>query len=211
MVDSQLSAYLAKAETAYEQAASALNDTSGWTKSVNTVEVVLSSRPSSTGFHSMKGEFFVDKPAQRVTRWLFDNWESILQSHPSIEGVATLHTFNEDAKLLYYIDVGAAVVAPRELTTFYQHLKIDDSTYANIGTHVEVPGFVKRPDTVAAETNYLMHLAKPVGDDPNKTQLSVILLADPKGSIPSTIANSIVSHHAQFASLVLSQLKDLVV
>mmetsp|Transcript_28980 Transcript_28980/g.51821 ORF Transcript_28980/g.51821 Transcript_28980/m.51821 type:complete len:212 (-) Transcript_28980:35-670(-) len=210
MVDSQLSEYMAKAETAYEQAVSALNDMSGWTKVIDTPEVVMSSRPSPTGFHSIKGEFFVDKPAQRVVKWVFDNWQTILNDHPVIEEAEVIHTFNDDAKVLHYMDKGAAIVAPRELTTFYLHLQIDDTTFVNIGTHVDIPGFVKKPDAVHAETNYIMHLAKPVGGDVNKTHLSVILLADPKGSIPAAVANSIVSRHAEFAQFVLNKIKEQV-
>lgn len=210
MVESQLQAYMAKAETAYEQAVSALNDMSGWTKVVDTAEVVVSSRPSPTGFHSIKGEFFVDKPAQKVTRWVFDNWQTILNSHPNMEEAAIVHQFNEDAKVLHYMDKGAAIVSARELTTFYLHLQIDDTTFVNIGTHVDIPGFALNPSAIHAETNYIMHLAKPVGDDVNKTHLSVILLADPKGSIPSAVANGIVSRHAEFAQYVLNSIKEQV-
>jgi hypothetical protein len=199
---------MAKAEAAYEQAVSALNDMSGWTKLVDTAEVVVSSRPSTTDFLTIKGEFFIDKPAERVTRYVFDNWADLLNDHPNMDAAETIHTFNPDAKVLHYFDKGAAIVSPRELTTFYLHLQVDDTTFCNIGTHVEVPGFVKRPDTVLAETVYIMHLGKPVGEDASKTHLSVILLADPKGSIPSAVANSIVSRHAEFAQYILTKLKD---
>jgi hypothetical protein len=103
-----------------------------------------------------------------------------------------------------------SVVSPRELILYHMKLETEEGMHAMIGTSVQSV-LPEKEGTVRAESKYLVHIFEPVAENANRTHVTVTLCNDPKGSIPSVVANKILSKrvalYVQIKELIEDELK----
>mmetsp|Transcript_19596 Transcript_19596/g.36005 ORF Transcript_19596/g.36005 Transcript_19596/m.36005 type:complete len:208 (-) Transcript_19596:1053-1676(-) len=192
MVD--IDSLLNKASTAFETAMSIQNDPE-WAVSSSEGNYTMSRKPSGTGIDCLKIEYYVDANPRAVSRKFFENYSEFSSrvAGDTCEFLKVIEKYSDDTTTYHIRLKGIAVVSAREFTTFGAWLELSDTSFAIILTSVELPGFELASDAVKGDLEYELHVFEALGGDQSKTRYLNIAKVDPKGSIPSAIANTQLS------------------
>jgi hypothetical protein len=143
---------------------------------------------------SLKIDFYADKPAGALCDFMFRNYTRIVKEvGGEMADIDIIHTYGENAhifKEVFTPPVG--VVSPRETICYHMKLATGEGMFATIATSVSEV----EPETegkVRAQLNHLVHLFEPTPEDANRTHITVSYNSDPKGSLPSALANKILT------------------
>jgi hypothetical protein len=210
MAEGDLQAYLAKAQQVYTSAVAIMKDMHGWTKIKEKHEVVSYTRPTEgTDLFTFKAELYVNKPPAYVSRYLFDNWETLnkdLQPE-DIESFTILNQINENVKTVHIKITPKGPVSARDGTGVTVFLDLGNDTFAFVSTGVEC-GIPPQQGYVRADMKVGFHLFEPVAGDASRTHIVAITLLDPKGSVPAMIVNAILLRRGKTYELLQEQINN---
>jgi hypothetical protein len=99
-------------------------------------------------------------------------------------------------------------VKARELDTCGVFLELGDESYCEVGVSIETRR-EPRPNYVRAELVLGVSLYEPVADDPTRTHCTLVILVDPKGSIPAMIVNALMGNRTKFYEQIRDKINAL--
>jgi hypothetical protein len=189
---------LSKASDAFE-AAMALYGGAEWSVDESEGNYTLSRSPSSTGIDSFKVEYYANVAPRTLGRKIFENYSRFTAAvcGETTEYCNLVQQYSDDTCTYHLRLKGVAIVSPREFTTFAAWLDLSETSFAFILTSVPLPGVALSSDAVAGNLEYELHLFDVLAGDSTKTRYVNIALLDPKGSIPSAVANSQITNRGK--------------
>lgn len=189
---------LNKASDAFEIVTALQNDLA-WAVSESEGNYTLSRMPTNTGFDSMKIEYYVEGNPRVIGRKFFENYPEYTAqcAGATTDKCDIVQRFSDDTFTTIIRLKGIAVVSPREFNVFAAWLDLSETSFAIIFTSVEIPERANSEDAVVGILEYDYHLFEALGGDMNQTHYINIAKIDPKGSIPSVIANTQIDGHGQ--------------
>jgi hypothetical protein len=197
-----MATYLPEAQTAYETGIKVLQDMTGWNKIESPNEDIRCyRRPNEeTNFDTFKADFVVEKAPEAVANYLYANWEAVNTelSQEDLDGaVIKLADMGDKAKVIQGKLKGAGPFQPRQITNCLFHLDLGSNTHAFAG--VSVPSNAAIPEGCCeGRFRYFLQLMEPVAGDATRTNVQVVGLFDPQGSMPAALINGLLGRRAVF-------------
>jgi hypothetical protein len=188
-----------------------LQDMSGWTKIKEANGVLGFTRESEGCAHrTFKAEYFLEKPPKVVARYIFENFPELNEEFNSgdLDLVRETEQFGPN---MHTHEVAIKPIGPvsgRELDVVGIFLETGEETYVDVGVSIE-NGRERREGYVTAELVLGVTYYEPVGDDPNRTHVQVVVLVDPKGNIPAMVANAMMGNRTVFYEKLRDKLNNL--
>jgi hypothetical protein len=210
-MDSAVEQYMEKAKVAYERGMDLLSHISGWKKIGERHGVAGYTRSSEGSNHkTFKAEFFVEKPPKFVSRYIFDHFPELNEEFNSddLESVRETRSEGPNMHLHEVLVKSHGPVNARELETCGVYLELGDEIYCEVGVSVDT-GRPPRPNCVKAELILGVSHYEPVCNDPNRTHCELVILVDPKGSVPAMIVNGLMGSRTKFYEQIRDKINNL--
>jgi len=192
MADKQ-NEYIDQAMAAYEKAVSSYQNLDLWTKVDSTSAITAYTQPGAEGLDTLKIEFFVDKPPKDIMNFLYEKWPEVLtQASGDMVGFYNIiHTYSDKARVSHSQFVPPAAVVDKRVTTAFEILAdTGENTVAMIFTSCDFEA--PEAEGIKATTSQVQ-IAEPVGEDTSRTHFIMVLNLNPSGSIPTAIANQVMT------------------
>ena len=201
MAEGKLEEYLAKAQTVYEEGIKLIQDMTGWDKLDYESEKVTCSKRfvEETSFATLKADMFYDKAPETVAKYMFNNWGDLnLELNPDdLEEYRRTATLNDEVHLWYAKSKKIGPIDPRDFAICSVYLNLGNDTFAIVQNSVDSD--IPVPEgTTRADCKIFVHLLEPASGDSARTHYSGVFLVDPKGSVPSFVANGVMGRRAAF-------------
>ena len=193
-------AAIAQTQERYDEGTKLMQDMTGWDKIASSDDVTCFKRlEEASGFAYFKAEFYVDQPAEKVARHLYENWGKInseLQPEDFVDG-GVIGKQSDDVQVKKTQLTAKGPVSARELHFTWVFLPLGEGTFAIAGSSVPT-GLEPSADHVLADARVLVVTFEPAAGDANRTHFTSIAHIDPKGSVPAMVVNAIMDRRAAF-------------
>lgn len=208
-MESRLSEYMSLAEQAYSQAFEEAQDLSGWDSLRSTKDFIACKKVMPGGYAAIKIDAYIEKPCKDVLNFFHGHFgEHCAELLPDLfESEVYPIQYSDRAKLAYSrVKSPVPGISPRDTLYFSLLLDVGEDSYALIDTSVEAEEVPVVPGYVRSILKYSLHVFEPMEDDPGKTHLMVVALADAQGSLPSSLVNVSLGKRADFYQQLLARL-----
>jgi len=208
-MESRLEEYMSLAEKAYGQAFEEAQDLSGWEVVRSAAEFVACKKVMSGGYAAIKIDAYIPKGTKAVLDLFYDHFgEHCAELLPDLfESEIYPIRYNDRTKLCYSrIKSPVLGISPRDSLYFSLLLDVGEDSFALIDTSVEAAEYAPVAGYVRSILKYSLHVFEPMEDDPGKTHLLVVALADAQGSIPTGLVNATLGKRADFYQQLIARL-----
>ena len=193
--------YIKEAQGSYETGITLIQDMSGWDKiqTKNEDVVCMKRLQEEESIAALKAEFYVDKSAEQISRYLYDNWLEINAEMQGKDfgGAESIGKHSDDVGLLRMRLKPKGPVSPREMQFVWVYLSLGEGTFAIAGRSVDT-GIAPAADHVLGEFKTYLMTFEPVAGNSNRCHYTMVGHVDPKGNIPAVIINKIIGKRAAF-------------
>jgi len=213
MAEARLAAYMAIAETAYNQGLEVVNDVTSWQTLKTTSNGYASRLSTPSGLPVFKFEGFIDKPVAAVKSYFSDHYESMSREFTPdmFDHQTTIQVFDATAKLIHEVTKSpVSIVSPRDVVYFDVTLTLDEGTYVIVDVSVEASEVPPVAGYVRVDLKYSLHIFEQVPGERVKTHLTHVALGDPKGAIPASFVNLSLGSRADFYDKVLQRMAEAI-
>lgn len=214
MVDeAKIEEWFGAATNAYGQGIEIMQDVLGWSKIKENNGVAGYQRPNEEcNFDSLKVEWYADKPASSISRYIFENVHTLNESlNP--ENIASFKIIKEinDNVRVYSVQLHPmGPVSSRFLTTVAVYLDLGDGKFAIAATSVDAAELAPMPeDCVEGKLRLAVDIYEPVGDDTSRTHFCGVDLIDPQGSVPAMLVNSFLAERTTMWEKIKEKFAEL--
>ncbi|CAG9316567.1 unnamed protein product [Blepharisma stoltei] len=193
---------LEKLEAAYTEAMNELSDISGWEPIKDWADLYTFRKPTEYGLDKIKIEAYIDRPPNKVCDYFYENLQ---KSHYELNREIVLRSemvrsfSNGTGKVMYdLIHVPFPGISDREAVIFCKKLQFDENTCGFVDTSINYDGVETAENAVRCDVKYGLHIFEPLSGNKEKTHLTTVGLADPKGSIPTSMVNLGLGRRSDF-------------
>ena len=208
-MESRLEEYMALSEKAYGEAFEEAQDLSGWEVLRSGPDFVACKKVMSGGYAAIKVDAYIAKKTTAVLDLFYDHFaEHCAELLPDLfESEIYPIRYNSRTKLCYSrVKSPVPGISPRDSLYFSLLLDVGEDSFALIDTSVEAAEYPPVPGYVRSVLKYSLHVFEPMEDDPEKTHLMVVALADAQGSLPSGLVNASLGKRADFYQQLIARL-----
>ena len=208
-MEGRLEEYMSLVEKAYGEAFEEVQDLSGWEVVRSGTDFVACKKVMSGGYAAIKVDAYISKGTKAVLDLFYDHFgEHCAEFLPDLfESEIYPIRYNDRAKLCYSrVKSPVPGISPRDSLYFSLLLDVGEDSFALIDTSVEADEYPPVPGYVRSILKYSLHVFEPMEDDPSRTHLLVVALADAQGSLPSGLVNVGIGKRADFYQQLIARL-----
>lgn len=208
-MSSELEVNQEKAGQAFEDGMNLIQDIGGWTELSSNSDITIYQRPTDSGINAVKSEAFFNKPFAQMADYCWNHWKDLeMTLWDVIRHIDYLKEYEDGSRIRVERTRNFGPVSPREGHLYYSKQQLDESTIVLLATSSPLE-FPITADCVKGELKFGIQIFEAVAGDPNKTHLTTLDQADPKGSLPNFVVNEVNLDRGKFYEALVKKLKSL--
>ena len=211
--EAKLEEWFTAATDAYGKGISIMQDVLGWTKIKENEGVAGYQRPNEDAdFDSLKVEWYTDKPASEVSRYIFENIAQMNEemNPENIASFKMIKEINPNVRIYAVQLHPMGPVSSRFLTTVAVYLELGDGKYGMAATSIDAEHLAPMPEgCVQGKLHLAVDIFEPVGDDTSRTHYCGVDLINPMGSVPAMLVNSFLAERTTMWEKIKSKISTL--